>query len=125
MYTVAVRSDFIGRHYLTASPESPENNLHAHHYVVEVRLQGSRLDEHGYLVDICEVEAALAGLLERYRDKNLNEMPEFEGLNPSLEHFARILGSTLAKDIEIGSLRALTVRVWENDSAWASHQTVF
>jgi 6-pyruvoyltetrahydropterin/6-carboxytetrahydropterin synthase len=125
MYTVAVQCDFIARHYLTGDDKGPENKLHAHHYVVDVRLGGSRLNERGYLVDICEVKTALAALLDRYRDENLNELPEFEGLNPSLEHFARILGSALVKDIESGSLSALTVRIWEHDSAWASYQTVF
>jgi 6-pyruvoyltetrahydropterin/6-carboxytetrahydropterin synthase len=125
MYTVAVRNNFVARHCLIGEQGVPENNLHSHHYVVEVRLEGRRLDERGYLFDLCEVETTLTTLLERYRDKNLNELSEFEGLNPSLEHFARILGSALAKDIEIGSLSALTIRIWESDSAWASYQTVF
>ena len=33
--------------------------------------------------------------MNRYRDRTLNELPEFEGLNPSVENFARILGDIL------------------------------
>lgn len=50
-----------------------------------------------------------------------NELPAFVGLNPSIKHFARILCQTLANRIPAPNLKALTVRIWENDIAWASY----
>ena len=55
MYTLAVRRDFIARHFLIGGDWGPENNEHAHHYRVEVQLEGSSLDKHGYLVDIVDI----------------------------------------------------------------------
>lgn len=122
MYTVAVKRDFVAQHYLIGGDWGAENKLHSHHYVVELRLDGATLDQHGYLVDIVEIEQQLDALVTYYRDKTLNDLPEFAGLNPSIEHFARILCQTLAKHITAPNLNALTVVVWENDIAWASYR---
>jgi 6-pyruvoyltetrahydropterin/6-carboxytetrahydropterin synthase len=125
MYTVAVRRDFIARHALFGGDWGPENQPHAHHYVVEARLFGKKLDRHGYLMDICEVEAALDKLVDHFRDKNLNRLPEFEGLNPSIEHFARIFCQTLRSAISSEALAALGAKIWENEVAWAEYREDF
>ncbi|HZD56792.1 MAG TPA: 6-carboxytetrahydropterin synthase [Anaerolineales bacterium] len=122
MYTVAVKRDFIARHYLIGGDWGPENELHAHHYRVEVRLQGLALDRHGYLVDIVDIETNLETLVDRYRDRTLNDLPEFEGLNPSIEHFSRIVCASLAERIQASDLSAVTVRIWENEIAWAEYR---
>ena len=122
MYTVAVKRDFVAQHYLIGGDWGAENQLHSHHYVLEVRLEGDRLDQHGYLVDIVEIERALTGLVDHYRDHTLNDLPEFAGLNPSIEHFSRIASEQLAARISAGTLSALTVVIWENEIAWASYR---
>ena len=122
MYTVAVKRDFVAQHYLIGGDWGAENELHSHHYVVEIRLEGAALDQHGYLVDIVEIEQQLDAMVAYYRDKTLNDLPEFAGLNPSIEHFARILCQTLANRIPAPNLNAFTVVIWENDIAWASYR---
>lgn len=122
MYIVAVRRDFIAQHFLIGGDWGPENDLHSHHYVVEVQLEGPELNEHGYLVDIVDIEQHLEALVASYRDVTLNEMPDFAGLNPSIEHFARILCETLAARIRAGNLSGMVVKIWENDIAWASYR---
>jgi 6-pyruvoyltetrahydropterin/6-carboxytetrahydropterin synthase len=122
MYTVAVRRDFIAQHALVGGDWGSENKPHAHHYVVEARCSGKELDRHGYLIDICEVEARLDQLVNYFRDADLNRLPEFKGLNPSIEHFARILCRELAKNIDTAALSALKVRIWENELAWAEYR---
>lgn len=122
IYTVAVKRDFIAQHYLIGGDWGPENELHAHHYQVEVQLQGSALDEHGYLVDIVDIETNLETLVGHYRDQTLNDLSEFEGLNPSIEHFSRILCTRLAQRIQAPNLNAVTVKIWENEIAWAAYR---
>ena len=85
-------------------------------------MEGATLDEHGYLVDIVAVEAALEAQIARYRDTLLNDLPEFAGLNPSLEHFARLFAEALAPQIQAPNLTSLTVRLWEHDTAWAAYR---
>ena len=125
MYTVAVRRDFIARHALVGGDWGPENEPHAHHYVVEARLYGKQLDRHGYLLDICEVETRLDQLVEYYRNKTLNSLPEFKDLNPSIEHLARILCRALQKAINGDNLTALSIKIWENEAAWAEYRKDF
>jgi 6-pyruvoyltetrahydropterin/6-carboxytetrahydropterin synthase len=122
MYTVAVKRDFIAQHYLTGGDWGAENELHSHHYQVEVQLEGRSLDGHGYLVDIVAIEAALNAQASRFRDRTLNDLPEFEGLNPSIEHFSRILCQALAAQVDAPNLDSVTVKLWENEIAWASYR---
>ena len=122
MYTVAVKRDFVGQHFLIGGDWGPENFWHSHHYVVEVQLEGETLDRHGYLVDIVDIENNLEKIVEKYKDKTLNELPEFEGLNPSIEHFSRIVCQTLAENITAPNLSFVTVKIWENEIGWASYR---
>ena len=122
MYTVAVRREFIARHMLIGGDWGPENQPHAHHYVVEARLYGKELDRHGYLLDICEIETQLDKLVDYFRDTLLNDLPEFENLNPSIEHFARILCRQLRRTIDGDRLTSLSIKIWENDEAWAEYR---
>lgn len=120
MYTVAVRQDFVASHYLLGVDAGPESRLHSHDYRIEVQLEGRSLNEHGYLVDIDVIKANLEALLAGYRDRTLNDALEFDGLNPSVEHFARIVCEELFRRIRTPGLSAVTVKLWEDESAWAA-----
>ena len=87
MYTVAVKRDFVAQHYLVGGDWGPENDLHSHHYAIELQLEGTELDQHGYLVDIVDIETNLEALVEEYRDQTLNDLPAFEGLKPLYRAF--------------------------------------
>ena len=117
MYSVTVKRDLIAQHYLVGGDFGRENELNSHRFEIEARYEGPSLDEHGFLVDIDVVAGMLDALVERYRDHTLNDLPEFDGLNPSVEHFARILAGRLA--IDAPNVAALEVTVWEDGSAAA------
>jgi 6-pyruvoyltetrahydropterin/6-carboxytetrahydropterin synthase len=121
MYTLGVRRDFIARHFLIGGDWGAENHPNSHHYILELRLEGSELDQHGYLCDIVDVEKHLDQVVGLYSEQMLNERPEFAELNPSIEHFARILATSLNKRIKEENIRTLKVVLWENDSAWAAY----
>ncbi|MCB0114612.1 MAG: 6-carboxytetrahydropterin synthase [Caldilineaceae bacterium] len=87
----------------------------------ELQLEGAELDQHGYLVDIVHVEDLLHQVVDKYKDKTLNELPEFAGLNPSIEHFCRIVATWLSDQLNAPNISALTVKIWENQIAWASY----
>ena len=122
MYTVSLKRDFIAQHYLVGGDWGPENDLNSHHYEVEVILEGDSLDEHGFLVDIVAIQQNLGVLIDRYRDKTLNDSPEFKGLNPSIEHFSRIFCEAMAERMESSNLSSITVKIWEDMLAWASYK---
>ncbi len=45
LYVVAVKRDFVAQHFLFGGDWGSENELHSHHYRVELQLEGSRLDQ--------------------------------------------------------------------------------
>jgi len=110
MYELRVKRDFVAQHFLIGGDWGAENKWHSHHFEAEVILHGSQLDKHGYLVDIVDVEKHLDNQVAYFRDKTLNELDEFNGLNPSVEHFARIFCLRLAERIDVNTLDAITLR---------------
>ncbi|MCF7801504.1 MAG: 6-carboxytetrahydropterin synthase [Candidatus Marinimicrobia bacterium] len=125
MYTVAVKRQFLARHYLIGGDWGAENDPHAHQYVVEVEIQRAELDEHGYLVDIVKIESALDEAVDYFRDQQLNDLPEFQNLNPSLEHFSRIMCQRLLRAIEPPGPGTFTIKLWENENNWAAFHQAF
>lgn len=124
VYSVTIRTDFIAQHFLIGGDWGPENERNSHHYVLELQLDGASLDEHGYLVDIVRIEHELGEVRSTYADRLLNDLPEFAGLNPSLEHFARILCQRLVVRLAAPNLSSIGVRLWENELASASYRQV-
>jgi 6-pyruvoyltetrahydropterin/6-carboxytetrahydropterin synthase len=122
MYRLSVSRDFVAQHFLTVPDPGPEGEVHSHRYEVAVRFAGPGLNDHGYLVDIDAVEDALDDLERRYRDALLNDLPEFDGVNPSVERFARVFGDRFVAAVPTSVPTGLTVRIWEDEDAWASHE---
>jgi len=121
MYTVAVQRELIARHFLTGKDFGPEGRPHSHYYRVELRLAGARLDNFGFLADIDEINTQMDLVLSGFRDRLLNELPEFAGLNPSIEHLSRILCRAFRDRLRTESPTEMTVTVRESESAWASY----
>ena len=121
MYMLGVRRNFIARHYLIGGDWGAENFPNSHHYILELQLEGEELDQHGYLVDIVDVEKHLDEVVNYYKEQMLNDKSEFAGLNPSIEHFSRILATSLSERIKAANITTLKVVLWENESAWAAY----
>jgi 6-pyruvoyltetrahydropterin/6-carboxytetrahydropterin synthase len=123
MYTVTVLDDFVAQHFLTVpNPPAGEAEPHSHHFEVELTFRGAELNEYNYLVDIDDVEAALAALRERYADTLLNDLPEFEGYNPSVERFTRVVWERVTERVTDDTVEELTVTIWEDDEACAAYE---
>lgn len=122
LYVVSIKQGLIAQHYLIGEAPDQERQRHSHCYHIEVQLEGSTLSEQGYLVDIVEIESHLTELLAYYQDETLNDLPEFRGLNPSIEHLARILCHSLSNRLKAPNIKAIRVRVWESANAWALYR---
>ncbi len=120
MYAVGVQREFIARHVLGGDAPAAERVPHAHAYRVECRVRGSALDDRGYLLDLDRLSAALEAVIAGLRDRLLNELEAFRGLNPSLEHLARIVWESLRARARLPRGLRLSVTVWESATAWAS-----
>ncbi|MDL5362139.1 6-carboxytetrahydropterin synthase [Halalkalicoccus sp. NIPERK01] len=121
MYTVTVSTDFVAQHFLTVPDPGPEGEVHSHHYELAAECAGPELNEYGYLLDIDDLTAALDAVEARYHDELLNDLEEFSGLNPSVEHFCRIVADRLAADLA-SEVETLRVTIHEDEIAWAAYE---
>jgi len=121
MYDVSVSRTFVAQHYLTVPDPGPEGELHSHTFTVEATFRGPELNEYGYLVDIDHLTEAMDETVDTFRDQTLNELPAFEGLNPSAEHLARIVATALLDRLEPEGTTALELTVREDDIATVSY----
>jgi 6-pyruvoyltetrahydropterin/6-carboxytetrahydropterin synthase len=121
-YTLCSGREFRSRHFLVGGDFGPENQPHSHRYRLEVEVSGEQLDQQGFLIDLTALQAQLDGLVAEYAGKTLNSLPAFAGLNPSLEHFSRILCRSLAERLGPRPWTALGVRLWEDQAGWAMYR---
>lgn len=121
MYQIGVKQAFVAFHQLIGGDWGSENNPHAHIFAVEVLLNGTKLNKHGYLFDIAALKNGMEAIVMRFKNKMLNDFPEFAGLNPSVEHFARIFLQQLTTSMQFKEVDLLTVRMWEDEDAFASY----
>ena len=84
-YAVAVRREFTAQHYLIGGDWGVENQLHEHHYAVEIRLEGRQLDRHGYLIDIDVVTAQTTNKKGRVTRASPSESGKANSPGPNIE----------------------------------------
>jgi 6-pyruvoyltetrahydropterin/6-carboxytetrahydropterin synthase len=89
---------------------------------VEVAVQTPELNDAGIAFDFVELKRHLRRLANELDHQNLNDLPQFEGLETSAEiqarYFYEQLRSLLPDDLVRGLLYA---RVWETPTQWAQY----
>jgi 6-pyruvoyltetrahydropterin/6-carboxytetrahydropterin synthase len=120
MYTISVKRHFTAYHYLVGGSWGAENDKHAHQYTVEIEISGPELNHSGFLLDIVDIEKILSTLIRRYEEQTLNELEEFKDLNPSIENFSHILNTRFISTLDAKNIKAVMVKIWEDDVACAS-----
>ena len=123
MYSVSVSRTLVAQHYLTVPDPGHEGEPHSHTFSVEATFLGPALDEFGYLVDIDDFETAMDTTADEFRDELLNDMPEFDGVNPSAEHLAQTFAGRLRDRVDPPAATELRIDVQEDDTATVGYRT--
>ncbi|MBX3385568.1 MAG: 6-carboxytetrahydropterin synthase [Phycisphaeraceae bacterium] len=89
MYELIVEGEFCAAHAIVI--KGAREAMHGHNFRVKAGVVGEALDGEGLLVDFHAVEGALRGVLDGWNNRNLNECPPFDRLNPTAELIARTL----------------------------------
>jgi 6-pyruvoyltetrahydropterin/6-carboxytetrahydropterin synthase len=71
------------------------------------------------------IEELLDRVVDHYRSRLLNELAEFEGLNPSIEHLSRRFFDRLSAGLGHHRFVSIEVRIWETAEAWAAYRERF
>jgi 6-pyruvoyl-tetrahydropterin synthase len=126
VFSITVRDHMMIAHSFSGEVFGPAQRLHGATYVVDATFRRAAVDADGIVVDIGraaeELQAVLAGLTYR----NLDDEPEFAGMNTSTEALAQVVADRLAERVHAGALgdglEGLTVTLHESHVAWASYE---
>ena len=115
MYELIIQDHFSSAHYLREYEGACEN-LHGHTWRVEVAIAGEATNRIGLVMDFKEMKAKLKTMMDRWDHVCLNELEEFQDMNPSTENMACYLYGEFKKELP-KTVCMRYVRVWESDTA--------
>jgi 6-pyruvoyl-tetrahydropterin synthase len=129
MFSVTVRDHMMIAHSFRGDVFGPAQRLHGATYVVDATFRRETLDADNLVVDIGRATDELRSVLAELTYRNLDDEPEFAGVNTSTEALAQVVADRLASRIRSGALgkgaRELTgivVTLHESHVAWASYE---
>jgi 6-pyruvoyl-tetrahydropterin synthase len=127
-YSVTVRDHMMIAHSFSGEMFGPAQRLHGATFVVDATFRSQALDENGVVVDIGRASDELRGILSSLTYRNLDEEPEFRGVNTTTEMLCGAIAQRLAAAVREGRLgraggvTALAVTMHESHIAWASFE---
>ena len=122
MFSVTVRDSMMIAHSFRGEVFGPAQRLHGATYVVDATWRRPELDADGIVVDIGRAAAELAAVLGALTYRNLDDEPDFAGMNTSTEALARVVADRLADRLPDSGCTGLTVTLHESHVAWASYE---
>jgi len=129
VFSVTVRDHMMIAHSLQGDVFGPAQALHGATYVVDVTFRRQMLDADGVVVDIGRAAEALRAVMGELSYRNLDDEPDFAGMNTTTEALAQVVGDRLADSVRAGDLGAgaldidgLVVTLRESHVAWASYE---
>jgi 6-pyruvoyl-tetrahydropterin synthase len=129
LFSVTVRDHMMIAHSFRGAVFGPAQQLHGATFVVDATFRRAELDPDNIVVDIALASQQLHAVVSRLNLRNLDEEPDFAGVNTTTEALARYIADHLVKAIHAGELgegaRALAgvaVTLHESHVAWASYE---
>lgn len=104
MFSVTVRDHVMIAHSFRGALFGPAQALHGATYVIDARFRARELDLNGVVIDIGAAHDALKQALAPWAYRNLDDLPEFSGVNTTTEFLAKALFDRLADAARNGRL---------------------
>ena len=129
MFVVTVRDHVMVAHSFRGEVFGPAQRLHGATFVVDATFTREELDDDNIVVDIGRATAQLGEVLGDLNYRNLDDEPEFAGVNTSTEFLAKVIADRLAERVHAGALgeggrglQGLRVTLHESHVAWAGYE---
>ncbi|MEB3371822.1 6-pyruvoyl trahydropterin synthase family protein [Saccharopolyspora mangrovi] len=129
MFTVTVRDHVMVAHSFRGEVFGPAQRLHGATFVVDATFKRESLDADNIVVDIGRATEQLGEVLADLNYRNLDEEPEFAGVNTSTEFLAKVIADRLADRVHAGALgesarglAGVQVSLHESHVAWAGYE---
>lgn len=128
MFSLTVRDQIMVAHSFNGEVFGPAQRLHGATFIVDATFHRAELDADNVVVDIGLATRELGEVLGDLNYRNLDEVPEFAGINTSTEFLAKVVADRLADRVLAGALgegarglSEITVTLRESHVAWASY----
>ncbi|OZB84385.1 MAG: hypothetical protein B7X41_12380 [Microbacterium sp. 14-71-5] len=126
-FAVTVRDHLMIAHSLRGEVFGPAQRLHGATFVVDASFRAAELDPNGIVVDIGRASEALHEIVGALSYRNLDDEPDFEGLNTTTERLCQVIGDRLVERVRDGGLgdarlTGIAVTLHESHIAWASYE---
>ena len=129
MYAVEVSDQIMIAHSFRGELFGPAQNVHGATFVIQVAFLADELDAYGIVVDIARAQALLKDALGPLNYRNLDDLPQFKGINTTTEFLTRHLFEHFAAAARAGKLgrspreiSGLRVTVGESPNACAWYE---
>ena len=129
MFSVTVRDHIMIAHSFRGAVFGPAQQLHGATFVVDATFRRPELDDDNIVVDIGRASEELHAICGGLSYRNLDDDPDFAGINTSTEFLAKVIADRLAAKAADGSLGAgaagltgIAVSLHESHIAWASYE---
>ena len=104
MFSVTVRDHVMVAHSFRGEVFGPAQRLHGATFVVDATFRREELDADNVVVDIGRATEQLHAVLADLNSRNLDEEPDFAGVNTTTEALARVVADRLADRVHAGAL---------------------
>jgi 6-pyruvoyl-tetrahydropterin synthase len=104
VFTVEVRDHIMIAHSFRGDVFGPAQALHGATFVVDAAFISKELDPNGIVIDIGRALDVLKATLKPLNYSNLDERPEFKGVNTTTEFLTKYIFDQLAKAARSGDL---------------------
>ena len=129
MFSVTVRDHLMVAHSFSGEVFGPARRLHGATFVVDATFRRADLDADNIVVDIGRAGQELRDICGALGYRNLDDEPEFAGVNTSTEFLAKVIADRLADRIGAGAfgpgaagLSGIAVTLHESHVAWAGYE---
>ncbi|MFI1996049.1 6-pyruvoyl trahydropterin synthase family protein [Actinoplanes sp. NPDC020271] len=129
MFSVTVRDHIMIAHSFSGEVFGPAQRLHGATFLVDATFRRPELDDDNIVVDIGLASEQLKTICGSLSYRNLDDDPEFSGINTSTEFLAKVIADRLAVRIGAGELgpgaaglTGIQVTLHESHIAWASYE---
>lgn len=129
MFAVEVRDHVMIAHSFKGDLFGPAQALHGATFVVDAAFLSETLDENGVVIDIGRAHEALKDVLGPLNYKNLDDLPEFAGVNTTTEFLTKHVHDHLAEAArgyrlgrQGGELHAIRITISESHVARAWYE---
>lgn len=129
MFFVEVRDHIMIAHSFRGAVFGPAQALHGATFVIDAAFIAEKLDPNGIVVDIGRAHDVLKEILKPLTYRNLDELPEFKGVNTTTEFLCKYIFDRLAHHAREGDLGrpgreldGLRITISESHVARASYE---